>query len=225
MNLNSAPSTIVLVALAFAAGFASAKMLGTENRSATEAQVASCSAPSNANALVADVTAASASAPERKQPTAPSSKIIPIVPSGPNKVAGPVDDPVLDLVRDRFPEAKVVIRKANEDGTFVSKEALADGESILRSFNTRGELVGEDWKQSSGDEIVRTYYDGGGIKGFSLKHMDGAATYITFTQSGVFKGRSDTFPDGDQITTNYDDQGRVLDKWRKSKDGRSVRIQ
>ena len=224
MNLNSAPSTIVLVALAFAAGFASAKVLGTENKSATETQVAACSAPSNA--MLADVTSASAAAPERKLPAAPTaSKVIPVVPSGPNKVAGPADDPVLDLVRDRFPEAKIVIRKANEDGTFVSKAALGDGESILQTFNTRGELVGENWKQSSGDEIVRTYYDGGGIKGFSLKHMDGAATLITFTQSGVFKARSDSFPDGDQITTNYDDQGRILEKWRKSKDGRSVRIQ
>jgi hypothetical protein len=155
-------------------------------------------------------------------------KINPALPSGPNRIVDPyrdgpsegdAEDRLLSLIRDRFPQAKVFIRKANSDGTFDSRETLNDTSTISRNFNSQGRMIEEVWSQSIGNEVTRTYFDSGAIKQFLLKRLDGSATTIAFTESGLFKARTDNLADGTEINTTYNDRGLVLKRSRRDKDG------
>lgn len=228
---------ILLVAVAFAAGWEASRYFApvenaTQAPAAQTIQAASNPAPAASPVPVPPVTVDTASAPAA---SAPRGK--PAIPSGPNRIVDPnqnqargdpskreQEEHLLDVIRDRFPEARIMVRRANSDGTTASKETLDDGSTISRSFNEDGQLVGESWKQAAGDEVIRTYYDGGGIKGFSMRYANGNVTNITFTQSGLFKARSDDYSDGTHVYTGYDDNGQVLDQWSKGKDGKSVRV-
>ena len=231
--------TILIVLISFAAGWAMSRYF-----SATATGAPADSAETQAQAP--DSKAAEASAPAQaaapvvmaSQPPAQPHSTAPAIPTGPNQVVDPnrnvargdpskreFEEHLLDQIRDRFPEARMIVRKTNPDGTYNSKENLDDGGTVSRSFNSQGQLVGESWKQAGGDELIRTYYDGGGIKGFSEHYENGSITNISFTQAGLFKGRSDDYPDGTHVYTNYDDQGQILDRWSKGKDGKTVRIQ
>jgi hypothetical protein len=232
--------TIFIVLAAFAAGWGACRYF---NPSAVPSPVAGSSSEEptkkSAETSVTPPTSVEAIPAHISDEHAPvRAAATPVIPSGPNHVVDPnqnvargdpsqreAEERLVDQVRDRFPEARMTVRKTNPDGTYVSKENLDDGGTVARSFNAQGQLVGEDWKQAGGDDIIRSYYDGGGIKGFSIKYANGSDTNITFTQSGLFKARSDDYPDGTHVYTNYDDQGQVLERWSKGKDGKSVRIQ
>ena len=231
--------TILIVLISFAAGWVASRYFSPAPTGAPAASTESAAQATDSKVAEASVSVQSPApvAAPPQPPTEPRSTA-PAIPNGPNQVVDPnrniargdpskrdFEERLLDQIRDRFPEARMIVRKTNADGTYNSKENLDDGGTVSRSFNAQGQLVGESWKQAGGDELIRTYYDGGGIKGFSEHYGNGSVTNITFTQAGLFKGRSDDYPDGTHVYTGYDDQGQVLDRWSKGKDGKSVRIQ
>ena len=233
----SARSTISIAALAFAAGWVSATNLATNQPSSQGSGQSSGQTTASAPSVSASVSVGTPVAPSSISraaiATTSASKVTPVLPSGPNHVVDPdrdgpsesdAEDRLLNLIRDRFPQAKVFIRKANPDGTFASRETLGDGSAISRNFNTQGQMVEEDWRQSIGDEVIRTYFDSGSIKEFWLKRTDGSTTTIAFSESGLFKARTDDLADGTEVTTSYNAQGLALERWRKDKDGKSVRF-
>jgi hypothetical protein len=131
---------------------------------------------------------------------------------------------LLNLIQDAFPPARAQSSVPQRDGTTTTRERTDTGDTILRTFNREGALVGENWQRAGGDKVIRTYYDGGAIKGFNWERANGSTVVISFTQSGVFKGRSDRLADGTRIVTTYDDQGQPLEKWAITVDGKATRL-
>ncbi len=112
---------------------------------------------------------------------------------------------------------------APQNGTY-TKERMPDGTEVGRSYNSRGVLTSEGWNTQDGGRVWRTLFESGQVKAFTWKQVDGTSTSVVVDSRGIFSARKDTFPNGDGVSWEYDDNGAVSQKWLIRKGQRPVPI-
>lgn len=134
------------------------------------------------------------------------------------------DNTLLEMAKSDFSEGKNPLRIEKPDGSMNTREKLSAGAFLDRAYDARGKLTGESLKLATGEELARAFYEDGSVRGVSVIKSDGSVTSATFQQSGYPKGRLDKLPDGTEISTDYDDRGQIVDRWKKSKEGKTEKL-
>ena len=126
--------------------------------------------------------------------------------------------------RDSIPTGKLTFDQTNSLGFRSTIEQTAEGDTVSRSFDANGFVMGEKWKKSSGEELVRTFRSDGNIEGVYFQRKDGSSSSVSWTPEGVLYSKKDELENGDMIYTLFDRSGFESQIWRKTKDGRSLRL-
>lgn len=126
--------------------------------------------------------------------------------------------------RESIPNGRVTYDQTNDLGFRSTIEETASGDTISRSFDASGSLMGEKWQKSSGEEVVRTFRDDGRLEGVYHRRKDGTSSSVSWSAEGILYSKKDELGNGEMIYTLYDNSGYESQIWRKTKDGRSLRL-
>ena len=126
--------------------------------------------------------------------------------------------------RDSIPNGTLTFDQTNNLGFRSTIEQTSTGDTISRSFDSNGCVLGEKWKKASGEEMVRTFRSDGHLEGVYFQRKDGSSSSVSWTREGVLYSKKDQMKNGDMIYTLYDESGFESQIWRKTKDGRSLRL-
>ncbi|MCB0385115.1 MAG: hypothetical protein KDD43_06960 [Bdellovibrionales bacterium] len=129
-----------------------------------------------------------------------------------------------DFGRESIPNGRMTYDQTNDLGFRSTIEETSMGDTISRTFDANGFVMGEKWKKGTGEELVRTFRDDGRLEGVYLQRKDGTSSSVSWSPDGHLYSKKDDLGNGDMIYTLYDSSGFESQIWRKTKDGRSLRL-
>lgn len=128
------------------------------------------------------------------------------------------------LGREAIPTGRLTLDQTNDMGFRSTIEETQTGDTVARTYDVSGSMLGEKWKTAKGEEIIRTFRADGQVEGVYYQRRDGTSSSVSWSREGRLHSKKDDLGNGELIYTLYDSSGYESQVWKKTKDGRNLRL-